>query len=80
MLKFDNSYSWARSKEVFYSVELLPPDMADISTPLKMHAADENKWNGDGDGDEEGFFDCGNSSTCRSSTPDYDARVQLSGV
>ena len=54
MLKFDNSYSWTRSKEVFYSVELLPPDMADISTPLKMHAVVGNKWNGDGD--EEGFF------------------------
>lgn len=25
ILKFDNSYSWARSKEVFYSVKLLAP-------------------------------------------------------
>lgn len=25
VLKFDNSYSWARSKEVFYSVKLLAP-------------------------------------------------------
>ena len=25
ILKFDNSYSWARSKEVFYTVKLLPP-------------------------------------------------------
>ena len=25
ILKFDNSYSWARSKEIFYSVKLLPP-------------------------------------------------------
>ena len=25
ILKFDNSYSWARSKEIFYSVNLLPP-------------------------------------------------------
>ena len=25
ILKFDNSYSWAHSKEVFYTVELLPP-------------------------------------------------------
>ena len=27
ILKFDNSYSWARSKEIFYSVKLLPPGM-----------------------------------------------------
>ena len=25
VLKFDNSYSWTRSKEIFYSVKLLPP-------------------------------------------------------
>ena len=25
-LKFDNSYSWTRSKELFYSVKVLPPD------------------------------------------------------
>ena len=25
VLKFDNSYSWARSKEVFYTVKVLPP-------------------------------------------------------
>lgn len=25
ILKFDNSHSWSRSKEVFYSVKLLPP-------------------------------------------------------
>ena len=26
MLKFDNSYSWTRSKEVFYSVKMVPPE------------------------------------------------------
>lgn len=25
VLKFDNSYSWTRAKEVFYSVKVLPP-------------------------------------------------------
>ena len=25
ILKFDNSYSWSRPKELFYSVKLLPP-------------------------------------------------------
>ena len=26
VLKFDNSYSWTRSKEVFYSVKVTPPE------------------------------------------------------
>ncbi len=26
MLKFDNSYSWTKPKEVFYSVKVLPPE------------------------------------------------------
>ena len=26
VLRFDNTYSWTRSKEVFYTSELLPPD------------------------------------------------------
>lgn len=25
-MKFDNSHSWTHSKEVFYSIKLLPPD------------------------------------------------------
>ena len=25
-MKFDNSYSWTRSKEVFYAMKVLPPD------------------------------------------------------
>ena len=35
MFKFDNSYSWTRSKEVFYSIQVLPPntnpDLPDVS-------------------------------------------------
>ena len=26
VLRFDNTYSWTRSKELFYSVRVLPPD------------------------------------------------------
>jgi hypothetical protein len=26
VLKFDNSFSWVRSKEVFYSVKVIPPE------------------------------------------------------
>ncbi len=26
LLKFDNTYSWTRSKEVFYSVKVVPPE------------------------------------------------------
>ena len=35
MFKFDNMYSWTRSKEVFYSIQVLPPntnpDLHDMS-------------------------------------------------
>ena len=26
VVRFDNTYSWTKAKEVFYSVQLLPPD------------------------------------------------------
>ena len=26
MLRFDNTYSWTRTKELFYTVRVLPPD------------------------------------------------------
>lgn len=39
ILKFDNSYSWARSKEVFYSVKLLPPDVQPHPQPLPLPVA-----------------------------------------
>ena len=46
VLKFDNSYSWTRSKEVFYSVKMMPPD-TDIcssqkTTPTQTEAAPLN--------------------------------------
>ncbi|KAL5478140.1 hypothetical protein EMCRGX_G025029 [Ephydatia muelleri] len=51
VMKFDNSYSWTRSKEVFYSIKLLPPD-TELSVP--QMAAEE-----DGTGEEEEFYECG---------------------
>ena len=33
VLKFDNSYSWTRSKEIFYSVKVLPPGDAECNEP-----------------------------------------------
>ena len=32
VLKFDNSYSWMRSKAVFHSIKVLPPD-TDLCSP-----------------------------------------------
>ena len=54
VMKFDNSYSWTRSKEVFYSVKLLPPD-TELSVPLM--AAEEIVEEGTGEEDE--FYECG---------------------
>ena len=49
MLKFDNSYSWTRQKEVFYSVKVLPPD-TELPLPKldPTHSSDS----------EDEFFDC----------------------
>ena len=47
-MRFDNSYSWTRSKKVFYSVKLLPPDNAESE--------------GVGTGEEEQFYECGDQS------------------
>ena len=51
VLKFDNSYSWRHSKEVFYSVKVLPPD-SELSevTPTK-----ETGFNGSDNSDDEFF-------------------------
>ena len=43
VMKFDNSYSWTRSKEVFYSAKMLPPDTT----------AEE-----DGTVEEEEYYEC----------------------
>ena len=48
-MKFDNSYSWTRSKEVFYSVKLLPPD-TELNVP--QVTTDET-------GEEDEFYECG---------------------
>ena len=51
VLKFDNSYSWARSKEVFYSVKILPPD-TDICSPHETtppQTAVSNGFSGSGE-------------------------------
>ena len=49
VLKFDNSYSLIRSKEVFYSVKVMPPD-TDIcssqkTTPTQTEATPLNPEN-----------------------------------
>ena len=36
MLKFDNTYSWVHSKEVFYSVKVVPP--VSETTPIQTEA------------------------------------------
>ena len=52
VLKFDNSYSWTRPKEVFYSVKVLPPD-----TELPLPTAPNSGSTHSSDSEDE-FFDC----------------------
>ena len=46
VLKFDNSYSLIRSKEVFYSVKVMPPE-SELSetTPLETEATPNQTGN-----------------------------------
>ncbi|XP_064392019.1 SEC14-like protein 2 isoform X1 [Halichondria panicea] len=53
ILKFDNSRSWTRSKEVFYSVKVLPPD-----TDPQSQATNQMEEISD----TEEFFDCDSDS------------------
>ena len=65
---FDNSYSWTRAKEVYYSLQLCPPD-SEHCVPLM--AADGNKWNTGGN------FNCGGNA---SDTQCWDTKVPVSGI
>lgn len=66
ILKFDNSYSWARSKEVFYSVKLLAPTVMPHPHPQPLPVlhveiqrqteAESQQWTLSSSEDE--FFDC----------------------
>ena len=55
VLKFDNSHSWTRSKEVYYSVKVLPPDMATPPTDHLSSASDDEFFDCDDDDDDNGL-------------------------
>ena len=62
-MKFDNSYSWTRSKEVFFSVKVLPPDtdphLPDIPrVDSDMPANGATAMSGPEANDDEEFYDC----------------------
>ena len=52
VLRFDNTFSWTRSKELSYSVRVLPPD-----TEL-VHQEEERKEDEEEDTKEQEFTDC----------------------
>ena len=52
VLKFDNSYSWTRPKEVFYSVKVLPPD-TELPLPTALNSGSAHSSDS-----EDEFFDC----------------------
>ena len=60
MFKFDNSYSWTRSKEVFYSVKLFSPN-EDPHAPTPPTPRSDHTPQSGADGNDE-FFDCENQS------------------
>ena len=71
MFKFDNSYSWTRSKEVFYSIQVLPPDMNPDLPDVSGVDHDQECANGAvagavtmtiGDNSDDEFYDCDNDT------------------
>ena len=64
ILKFDNSYSWTRSKEVFYSIKVLPPNVTpEVHSDLPlMENGEENGQCVNGQEDDE-FFECTEDGT-----------------
>lgn len=57
VLKFDNSYSWTRSKEVFYAVKVLSPNVSPELHPdlASLHSYEAGAMDEDA---EEEFFEC----------------------
>ena len=53
MLRFDNTYSWTRSKELFYTIRVLPPD-----TELVRSEQEEERREDDEEVTEQEFADC----------------------
>lgn len=43
ILRFDNTYSWARAKKIHYLVEVLEPDTEDFTNPNVSQASFEVK-------------------------------------
>ncbi len=56
MFKFDNSYSWTRSKEIFYSIKLFPPNVT--PPPLGDHTQNSRSSPLGGGDEAEEFFEC----------------------
>ena len=41
MLRFDNTYSWTRSKELFYAIRVLPPDTEPVCEQKEEEKEDQ---------------------------------------
>lgn len=59
VLKFDNTYSWTRSKEVFFSIKVLPPNVVPEESPAAgiSLTPDPTLTDSQADEDEE-FYEC----------------------
>jgi hypothetical protein len=50
VLRFDNTYSWTRTKEVLYSIQILPPPPEDLPDDVLYMTEREQE--------EDKFHDC----------------------
>ena len=61
VLKFDNTYSWTRSKEVFFSIKVLPPNVEPEESPAAGISLTPDPSLADSQADneeEEEFYEC----------------------
>ena len=76
MVKFDNTYSWTRSKEVFYSIKVLPPNVEpdpDILVAERLSVSLSSaavSYTSNGECDEDEFHDCKSSNGWNEENPD----------
>ncbi|XP_071115999.1 SEC14-like protein 3 [Haliotis cracherodii] len=44
VVRFDNTYSWARGKKIFYQIEVLEPDVTDLQMPRSPSQDSDNSF------------------------------------
>ena len=63
VFKFDNSYSWTRAKEVYYSIKVLPPHVESEMLGHTLSPSHSNGLANNGEAEEDEFYECNEQIT-----------------